>query len=138
MNQEEFKQKIKDIVDSNPVGTLSTVSQNKPNARYMYFQRDDITLLTATSKQTHKVDEIEENPNVHVLLGYTDWDSPYIEMQGTIRVREKEVIKEEFWQDMMKHWFTGKDDPDLIILEIQPTSFRLMNSKEKEPVTLEM
>jgi len=28
MNQEEFKQKVKDIVDSNPIGTLSTISGN--------------------------------------------------------------------------------------------------------------
>ncbi|MCK6255728.1 pyridoxamine 5'-phosphate oxidase family protein [Fictibacillus sp. KIGAM418] len=138
MNQEEFKQKIKDIVDSNPIGTLSTISGNKPHSRYMSFQREDITLFTATSKQTHKVEEIQENPNVHVLLGYEDWNDPYIELQGTVTVRDDKELKEDFWHDMMKNWFSGPEDPNYIILEIKPSVYRLMNTKEREPVEMEL
>jgi len=104
----------------------------------MSFQREDVTLFTATSKQTHKVDEIQENPNVHVLLGYEDWNDPYIEVQGTVTIRDDKETKEEFWHDMMKNWFSGPDDPDYIILEIKPSVYRLMNSKEREPVEMEL
>ncbi|EIT84689.1 putative general stress protein 26 [Fictibacillus macauensis ZFHKF-1] len=140
MNEQAFKDQIKQIIDTNPIGTLSTVSQNKPHSRYMTFWREEnqTTLLTATSSETHKVDEIEENPHVHVLLGYEKITDPYIEMQGTVTIRDDKALKHKMWNEKMEHWFSGPDDPTYILLEITPTVYRLMNSSEKEPVTVKM
>ena len=71
MTQTELKQSIEHIMDKHYTGTLATVIHNKPSSRYMTFFHDGLTLYTPTSIDTHKADEIEANPNVHVLLGYT-------------------------------------------------------------------
>ncbi|NRE90520.1 general stress protein, partial [Bacillus subtilis] len=38
----------------------------------------------------------------------------------------------------LERWFDGKDDPNLVILEIEPEDIRLMNAGEKTPVSLEL
>ncbi|SFL80438.1 Pyridoxamine 5'-phosphate oxidase [Salibacterium qingdaonense] len=68
MEQNELKNKILHIIDEYKTGVLATVEKGRPHSRYMTFYHDDITLYTPTSKDTHKAEEIEENPHVHILL----------------------------------------------------------------------
>ena len=70
MDQQQLKNKVLDILDHHKVGSLATVESGKPHSRYMTFFHDGLTLYTPTSDETHKAEEIENNPNVHVLLGY--------------------------------------------------------------------
>ena len=36
----------------------------------------------------------------------------------------------------MKSWFSGTEDPGLVILKISPDSIRLMNKKAEEPIEI--
>ena len=134
------KETVKKIMDTSHVGTMSTVEADKPFSRYMTFFHEDFTLYTATSKKTEKVDELEKNPNTHILLGYNDegFGDAYIELSGTVSMSDDKEIKEKIWNDHMKPWFDGPEDPNLIILKVSPDSIRLMNKKGEAPQTIEL
>ncbi|SFQ33773.1 pyridoxamine 5'-phosphate oxidase family protein [Salibacterium halotolerans] len=140
MEQNELKNKILRIIDEYKTGVLATVEKERPHSRYMTFYHDDITLYTPTSKDTHKAEEIEKNPYVHILLGYEGegLDDLYVEVSGKAVIREDKAIKQQFWHESMDRWFDGIDDPEFIMLEIQPESMRLMNKTGEPPQKLDL
>lgn len=129
------KEQALKILNDNMIGTMATVQQNKPHSRYMTFFNDDFILYTATSKKTHKVEDIEQNPYTHILLGYdgNGLGDSFLEIEGQVEESDDESMKEKVWNDALKGWFEGPEDPDLVILKIVPTQVRVMNSKGKEP-----
>lgn len=129
------KDTARKILDESLVGTMATVQDNKPFSRYMTFFNEDFTLYTATSKQTDKVEELEGNPNTHILIGYDGegYDDAYLEIMGTVKVTDDESLKEKVWNEHMKPWFSGPEDPNLVILKVTPESMRLMNKKGQAP-----
>lgn len=140
MNQEEARKTALKILDESHVGVLSTIKDDKPHSRYMTFFNQDFTLYTATSKQTQKVDEIESNPNAHILLGYEGEGvgDVFLEIEGKTEEHDDRAILEDLWNDHLKGWFTGPDDPDLLILSIKPIRARLMNKKGESPIAIDL
>ncbi|MCY7735891.1 pyridoxamine 5'-phosphate oxidase family protein [Bacillus safensis] len=140
MSQEELKQKVLNLLDEQKVGTLATVEQDKPHTRYMTFFHEGLTLYTPTSKETHKADEIEKNPNVHILIGYSGegFGDTYAEIAGTATLTDDSELIDRLWSDEMEKWFKGKDDPNLVILKIDPTSIRYMNEGSRTPAELSL
>ncbi|MFB5661839.1 pyridoxamine 5'-phosphate oxidase family protein [Alteribacillus sp. HJP-4] len=138
MNQSELKEKVVQILDEHKIGVLATVEGNKPHSRYMTFFNDDFTLHTPTSKETHKAEEIEKNPHVHILLGYDGegFGDAFVEVAGRASIREDDQIKEKIWNNDMGKWLDGPDDPEYVVLEIEPESIRLMNKKGEPPQEL--
>lgn len=138
MNQEEAKKVALGILDDSKVGVLATVKANKPHTRYMTFFHDGFTLYTATSKKTQKVEELELNPHAHILLGYEGEGvgDAYLEIEGKMAAHDDDEIIDKVWNDHLKGWFSGPDDPNLMILRINPDRVRLMNKKGQEPVDL--
>ncbi|WP_252503795.1 pyridoxamine 5'-phosphate oxidase family protein [Sporosarcina sp. Marseille-Q4943] len=129
------KETARKILDESYVGTMATVQQGKPFSRYMTFFNEDFTLYTATSKKTDKVEELERNPNTHILIGYEGegFGDAYLEIMGTVMISDEESLKEKVWNEHMKPWFTGPDDPNLVILKVTPDAMRLMNKKGEQP-----
>ncbi|MCC9089783.1 MULTISPECIES: pyridoxamine 5'-phosphate oxidase family protein [Bacillus] len=140
MSQEELKQKVLNLLDEQKVGTLATVEQNQPHTRYMTFFHEGLTLYTPTSKETHKADEIEKNPNVHILIGYTGegFGDTYVEIAGTATLTDDPELVDRLWSNEMEKWFKGKGDPNLVILKIEPTSIRYMNEGSGTPAELSL
>lgn len=131
----DAKETARKILDESYVGTMATVEQGKPFSRYMTFFNEDFTLYTATSRETDKVEELEKNPNTHILIGYDGdgFGDEYLEIMGTVTISDEDSLKEKVWNEHMKPYFTGPDDPDLVILRVTPESMRLMNKKGEEP-----
>ncbi|WP_144481915.1 pyridoxamine 5'-phosphate oxidase family protein [Bacillus pumilus] len=140
MSQEELKQKVLSLLDEQKVGTLATVEQDMPHTRYMTFFHEGLTLYTPTSKETHKADEIEKNPNVHILIGYSGegFGDTYAEIAGTATLTDDPELIDRLWSEEMEKWFKGKDDPNLVILKIDPTSIRYMNEGSRTPAELSL
>jgi len=134
------KEEALKILDKNMIGTMATVQQNKPHSRYMTFFNDNFTLYTATSKKTHKADELKQNPNTHILLGYdgNGFGDSFLEIEGTVLESDDEAMKEKVWNKALKGWFEGPEDPDLLILKVTLTKMRLMNTKGEEPQVIEL
>ncbi|MEC1561611.1 pyridoxamine 5'-phosphate oxidase family protein [Bacillus haynesii] len=140
MDQQQLKNKVLDILDHHKIGSLATVESGKPHSRYMTFFHDGLTLYTPTSDETHKAEEIDNNPNVHVLLGYNGegLGDAYLEITGTVKLNHSKDLKDKIWDERLERWFDGKDDPNLTVLEIEPSEIRLMNEGESTPVTLDL
>lgn len=140
MNQDQLRQNALKILEDSHVGILSTVKGSKPHSRYMTFFNDEFTLYTATSKQTQKVDELEANPNAHILLGYEGQGigDSFLEIEGTMGIHDDKSIIEKVWNEHLRGWFSGPDDPNLVILSITPSSARLINKKGEEPQKIEI
>ncbi|MEK5364700.1 pyridoxamine 5'-phosphate oxidase family protein [Bacillus sp. FSL R5-0654] len=140
MSQEELKQKVLNLLDEQKVGTLATVEQDKPHTRYMTFFHEGLTLYTPTSKETHKAEEIEKNPNVHILIGYSGegFGDTYAEIAGNATLTDDPELIDRLWSDEMEKWFKGKEDPNLVILKIEPTSIRYMNEGSRTPAELSL
>ncbi|MCM3594839.1 pyridoxamine 5'-phosphate oxidase family protein [Metabacillus idriensis] len=140
MDKQKLNKEVLDILEKHKVGTLATVVDNKPLSRYMTFFNDELMLYTPTNKNTHKAKEIDENPNVHILLGYEGegYGDSYIEFEGKASISEDQELKDKIWNDHMKNWFDGPNDPNYIVLAIKPNKIRLMNSEHESPQTLEV
>jgi len=134
------KEEALKILDKNMIGTMATVQQNKPHSRYMTFFNDNFTLYTATSKKTHKAEELKLNPNTHILLGYdgNGLGDSFLEIEGTVLESDDEAMKEKVWNKALKGWFEGPEDPDLLILKVTLTKMRLMNTEGEEPQVIEL
>ncbi|MCY7753047.1 pyridoxamine 5'-phosphate oxidase family protein [Bacillus haynesii] len=140
MDQQQLKNKVLDILDHHKIGSLATVESGKPHSRYMTFFHDGLTLYTPTSDETHKAEEIDNNPNVHVLLGYNGegLGDAYLEITGTAKLNHSKDLKDKIWDERLERWFDGKEDPNLTVLEIEPSEIRLMNEGESTAVTLDL
>jgi general stress protein 26 len=140
VSQNEVKEQVLKVLDESKVGTLATVKDNKPYSRYMTYYHEDLVLYTPTSKKTEKTDEIEENPNVHILLGYEGegYGDTFVEIEGKASIEQSEGYKKKIWNDHMKNWFDGPEDPNLVVLKIEPVGIRLMNNEEDSPQTLDL
>lgn len=99
-----------------------------------------LSLYTATSKETHKTEEVEKNPFTHILLGYDGegFGDEYVEYEGKATISNSEELKKQLWIEDMNHYFDGPEDPNFIVLEIEPIQIRLMNKKGKAPRVLDL
>lgn len=137
---EQLKKEILDVLKENQTGTLATVKNNKPHTRYMTFYNDDLTLYTPTGKDTYKVEEIEQNPNVHILIGYSGegMGDAFLEIEGTAKIDDSAETKKRLWNEEISQWFNGPDDPEYIVLAITPNTIRYMNKGKDTPQVLEL
>jgi general stress protein 26 len=65
----DLREKVLNIIKNQPTGVLAMIRDNKPHSCFMMFFHEDLTLYVATDRQTKKMDDIQQNPNVHVLFG---------------------------------------------------------------------
>ncbi|MFE4813169.1 pyridoxamine 5'-phosphate oxidase family protein [Peribacillus simplex] len=140
MSQNQLKEKVLNIIRDHKIGVLSTVENNKPHSRYMTFFNDELTLYTPTSGKTEKIDEIEKNPNVHILIGYDNegLGDSYLEISGTSKINDSQELKDKLWNESFEDWFEGPKDPNYLILQIKPESIRLMNNNGEPPQELSL
>ncbi|MFJ1627426.1 pyridoxamine 5'-phosphate oxidase family protein [Marinilactibacillus psychrotolerans] len=113
---------------------MATISGNKPMARYMSFYSKGFTLYTITDKRTEKVEDLEKNSNVFVLLGYEEgiFDKDYVEVEGEVSMVKNQEIIEKSWNDYMDDQYASKEDPNILVLEIKPTKINVKSKKGKE------
>ncbi|MGM8364426.1 pyridoxamine 5'-phosphate oxidase family protein [Virgibacillus sp. W0181] len=140
MNQQDIRHEIEKVLDHDHVGTMATIKNNKPQSRYMTFHHENLQLFTATNEETHKTEEIIKNPYTHVILGYEGdgYGDAYVEYEGKVSISDSPTLKEKLWVEEMEKWFDGPDDPNYIVLEINPTQIRLMNKNNHTSEQLEL
>lgn len=135
---EDLKEKVTKIISDHRTGILSSVENNKPHSRYMTFYSEDLTLYTPTKLDTEKVEEIEKNPAVSVLLGYEEKgvDDAYVEITGNSTINKSQTLKSKYWDESFNKWFDGPEDPNYVFLEIKPESIRVLNMQGEPPQEL--
>jgi general stress protein 26 len=100
-------------------------------------------LWFVTSDDTHKVDELEEEPNVN-LAYYKDRTREWISVSGVATIsRDKETIRQLYAPDW-KAWFaTGDDpragtpdDPRIVLIGVDVVSAAYFEVDKPQPVVL--
>ena len=139
MERAEAVKRITEILNESKIGVLSTAHNNEPNARYMWFYNDGLTLYAKTNDASPKYDELKDNPKAHVLLGFHD--SPnhaFVEFYGEVeRIDDQETI-DWLWEEADKEFFDSKENPHLKALKITPSAIKIMNDDEFEDVKLSL
>jgi general stress protein 26 len=138
MSHQDLKKQVLKIISDRKTGVLSSVENNKPHSRYMTFYHDDLTLFAPTKKDTEKIEEIEKNPFVSVLLGYEEkgQSGAYVEISGTSTISDSQDLKKKYWDESFNTWFDGPEDPNYVFLQIQPETVRILNNHGEPPQEL--
>ena len=140
LNKQQVTKAIEKVLNSSKIGVLSTAHHNKPNSRYMVFYNDDLNLYTKTNINSLKVEEIENNHDAHILLGYNETtNNSFVEIDATIEVVKNQKVIDWLWETQDKTFFNSKEDPELCVLKVIPRSIKLMNDDELDtPATIEL
>lgn len=121
---ETLQNKILSILDKHKIGPMATLRGDKPYGRYMTFRNEKFILYTTTEEHSQKMDYLETNPYVHILLGYTndDNEAPYIEYTGKLTEIKDDEIKLKVTNFFRSLFNSDKDD--LITLQIEPVHIK--------------
>jgi general stress protein 26 len=73
-----------------------------------------------TEADSPKVAEIRRHPKVNLAYASKDKNT-YVSLAGRASVNRDRALIAQFWNDAMKAFFPkGKDDPNLVLLEVEP------------------
>ncbi|MEH7455743.1 pyridoxamine 5'-phosphate oxidase family protein [Bacillus sp. JJ1127] len=119
-----LKEKIATIIQGQKTGVFATIRDNRPHSAFMMFFHEDFVLYVATDRNSKKLTDIEKNPNVHVLLGREgkNSDEDYIEVEGIASIEEDQTLKNKFWNNSLKRWLLGAEDPNYVLIKINPNT----------------
>ncbi|AIQ66636.1 general stress protein [Paenibacillus graminis] len=136
MDNRELEQTIIKTLDDNKFGSFGTIEAgNKPKVRYMAVFHDGLQIYLATNRKTHKVEELKDNPNAFLLLGYEQGGGKdVLEIEATVAVTKNEGLRSKVWNKELEKWFKGPEDPDYVILELQPTRIEYMGKDQQHGV----
>ncbi|MNO23348.1 General stress protein 26 [compost metagenome] len=136
MDNRELEQTILKALDDNKFGSFGTIEAgNKPKVRYMAVFHDGLQIYLATNRKTHKVEELQDNPNAFLLLGYEQGGGKdVLEIEATVAVTKDEGLRSKVWNKELEKWFKGPDDPDYVILELMPTRIEYIGKDQRNGV----
>jgi general stress protein 26 len=124
LNGNEAVKKIQELVDKAKSCFFCTnVRSGKSfNTRPMAVQKvdDDGNFWFLSADDSHKNDELEDNPFVRLLFQGSS-HSDFLSIRGKATLsRDKDKIK-ELWEPAIKTWFTeGQDDPRITVIKVEP------------------
>jgi len=111
-------EKIKDV----RIAMLTTTDeQGSLHSRPMYTQKPDAdgSLLFLTDAASAKVYEVKADSQVNLSYANPD-DNVYASVSGRARAYRDQAKIDELWSEPMRGWFPkGKDDPNIMILQVQ-------------------
>lgn len=92
-----------------------------PRARpmAMRLRAHDRALWFVTGHEAPKVHEIEHDPRVAAVC-YRDRDRAWVNVTGRASLIRDVARATELWSPAMKAWFTGPDDPSLLLIRVEP------------------
>lgn len=129
-----LKEKIKDV----RMAMLTTMDENgNHNARPMSTQElgEQGTIWFLTSADSDKVKEITKNPNVG--LSYADPGSElYVSVSGKAKITNDRALIKKFWNPFYKAWFESEEDPNIRVIEIEPSAAEYWDTKGGKMMSL--
>ncbi|GAK12118.1 pyridoxamine 5'-phosphate oxidase family protein [Geomicrobium sp. JCM 19039] len=130
----ELKERIDQVLTENRIGVLSTIKENHPYARYMTFYHEGLTLYTPTNAHAHKIEDIEENPHVHILMGYEEHEdgNRFVEIEATAEVATDPTDKQKVWSEKIAKKYSGPEDENFVVLICRPTVIRYRSDEIPE------
>ncbi|OWA35317.1 general stress protein [Saccharibacillus sp. O16] len=135
MDQQALEKKITETLERNRFGSFATVENGQPKVRYMTVFNEGMTIYLVTSSETHKVEELEKNPKVALLLGFEQGGTQdEVQIQGTAEITRDEELRKRLWKDAFEQWLEGPDDPNYVVLKITPSRAEYAKNKHEVEV----
>ena len=124
---EDLKERILNILRKPQLSGLATVTEDgQPWVRYVVAIADEnLVLRCATFIDARKVNQIKQNPEVHLTCGVNSLTemNPYVQVQGKATVTTDKEARHAFWNPTLAPIFDGPDDPRYAVMEI--ASYRI-------------
>jgi general stress protein 26 len=134
----EALKKMKQIADGQTAMLCTFTGGSAAETRPMATQGiDDDGTFWFFSIAEHKTnDEIAANPRVQLIYALPA-SSEYLSVQGHAAVIRDRAKIEELWKPLARNWFPeGKDDPNLLLIAVKPTSGNYWDTKNNRVVQL--
>lgn len=134
-DQPNPEQKLFDLVDEFRTGMLTTRHGDILRSRPMglMLADDDGVLWFFTSRDSQKVDEVDEDHDVNVAFA-DQGKSTYISISGKAQVVRDVEKQKELWNPFVKIWFEGPEDPNLVMLKVTPGQAEYWDSPSNKMV----
>jgi general stress protein 26 len=119
-----LQSKIIEAFGPRPMMSLATLTEDgKPWVRYVMGQiSDDLTIRFSTFLPARKVAQIRKNPEVHITCGVSSLETArhYVQVQGQAEICRDEKERHSFWNEGMRAYYSGPDDPNYCIVIVRP------------------
>ncbi len=128
-----------DLIKDAGYGVLATTEGNQPKARPMMPHLDDNgNLLLALLSHSRTIPQIEKNPLVEIC--FIDRKMSFARICGKGRVSTDMEKKETVWNNipMLRQYFSGPEDGNFVLIEIDTTSVEAMTPHQKAPDILSL
>ena len=133
MNKEEVIDLIKDA----GYCVLSTISNDAPRGRPMMpYLNEDGNFLLAVFPHVRMVEQIKANPKVE--LCFIDRKMCFARVSGKAEIKQDLEKKELVWNyvPMLRQYFSGPQDPNFMLVEIETDRVEAMTPQQKNPDVL--
>ena len=133
----DLKQKILAKMNEPTLAALATVMQeDRPWVRYVVARADDnLTIWFATFKKSRKVKQIQQHPEVHLVLGVNDVlkAASWVQVQGRAQILEDAATKKSKWYSMLEPIFNGPEDPNYVVCKVEPYRIEYYTMNQQKP-----
>lgn len=137
-NQTDQLKTLHRIVSAAHTAFLVTNSEKGPHGRPMVtaeVKPDLAVLYFPTERNSAKVTELANDDRV--FLGYVtggEWAS----ISGQGRIVDNKAKNKELWTPLWKNWFSGPDDPNMVLIEVRPVTGEYWDADSKVVVAAKM
>jgi general stress protein 26 len=136
---ESERRNLDDLLEDMDVAMMITYSGGgAPHARPMQIAEagDDGELYFATSLDSAKLRDIETDPRVMLTM---QEGSVYVSLTGTAHPTTDRELINRLWSEAWQVWFPeGKDDPNIVILCVEPEEAEYWDNSGAEGVAYAM
>jgi len=133
----DLKANIFKVIKEPQLMSLATVTEEgKPWVRYVTaWGSGDLTIRFVTSLKSRKVGHIKRNPEVHLTCGAKVMESTenYLQICGKAEVTTDKKERQRYWNDELKAYFSGVDDPAFCICIVRPYRIEYFGMTEMKP-----
>ena len=133
----KLEEKIFQKMNEHTLASFATISEDgKPWTRYVVVKADDqMNIWFATFKNSRKVHQITNNPEVHLVLGVTDPQTAvsWLQIQGRAEIFVDAETKNLVWYDLLSSIFSGPDDPNYVVCKVTPSRIEYYTMNVPKP-----
>jgi len=133
----DLSKKILQKMNEHVLASFATITEDgKPWTRYVVVKADDqLNIWFATFKNSRKIRQIVNNPQVHLVLGVTDPQTAvsWLQVQGQAEILEDAETKKVVWYDLLGSIFSGPDDPNFVVCKVTPNRIEYYTMNVPKP-----
>lgn len=130
--------KLKELVEDIETCMLATHLEYLPlNVRPMQTLQVDDTgnIWFFNSKDSLQYTDIQQDSRVQLIYSHPG-KTEFLSIYGTAHISHDQDKIDELWHPMVKAWFDGKNDPDLMLLRVSPQDAYYWDTKHNKLVSL--